>query len=230
MRLRYLDSLIINIKGTYYKILQEIHINNDHLIEEEYKRKAKDIFDYIGIVLSFYSNVFFILKLIFGFYSKNFNNYKIMEKILNKNDKNNSINYKKPLENYIISINSNSRSESCEDIDNNENLIENKTDKENEFIPSYNEEGDNKSDIKFKKIRFIHFFLNNLYCKCCSRFNNQEILNVCNKILHRYISLDSIAYNQILLENLFKDYKWNNPNLRNINNDYLIIELRNHIT
>ena len=124
MHLRYLDSLIINIKGTYYKILQEIHINNDHLIEEEYERKAKDIFDYIGIVLSFYSNVFFILKLIFGFYSKNFNNYKIMEKILRKNDKNNSINYKRPLENYIISINSNSRSESCEDIDNNENLIE----------------------------------------------------------------------------------------------------------
>ena len=58
------------INGTYYKILQEFHINNDHLIEEQYERKAKDIFDYIGIVLSFYSNGFYILKLIFGFYSK----------------------------------------------------------------------------------------------------------------------------------------------------------------
>ena len=203
------------------------------MTEEEYEITEKEMFDYIGIVLSFYWNGFFILKLIFGFYSKNFNNYKIIERILSKNNtnNNNSVNSKRPLENYIISINSNSRSESCEDIDNNENLIENKTDKENELIPSYNEEEeDNKSDIKFKKIRFVHFFLNNLYCKCCSRFNNQEILNICNKILYRYISLDSIAYNQILLENLFKDYKWNNPNLRNINNDNLIIELRSHIT
>ena len=216
------------INGTYYKILQEFHLNNDHLIEEQYERKAKDIFDYIGIVLSFYSNGFFILKLIFGFYSKNFNNYKIMEKIIRKNNK--SVNYKRPFENYINSINSNSRSESCESIDNNENLIENKSDKEKEFISSYNEEGDNESDIKLKKIRFVHFFLNNLYCKCCSRFRNQEILNICNKILYKYISLDSIAYNQILLENLFKDYKWNNPNLRNINNNNLIIELINHLT
>lgn len=150
-----------------------------------------------------------------------------MEKILRKNNK--SVNYKRPLENYINSINSNSRSESCESIDNNENLIENKSDKEKELISSYNEEGDDESDIKLKKIRFVHFFLNNLYCKCCSRFRNQEILNICNKILYKYISLDSIAYNQILLENLFKDYKWNNPNLRNINNNNLIIELRKHI-
>lgn len=226
----YFENLIMPINGTYYKILQELHINNDHMIEEKYEIKEKDMFDYIGIVLSFYSNGFFILKLIFGFYSKNFNNYKIMEKILSKNNNNNSVNYKKPLENYIISINSNSRSESCEDIDKNENLIENTNGKENELISSYNEEGDNESIIKLKKIRFIHFFLNNLYCKCCSRFNTQEILNICNKILYRYISLDSIAYNQILLENLFRDYKWNDPDLRNIYNNNLIIELRNHIT
>ena len=226
----YWDNLIMPINGTYYKILQEFHIDNDHFIEEEYERKAKDIFDYIGIAFSFYSNGFFILKLIFGFYSKNFNNYKIMEKILSKNSNNNSVNYKKQLENYIISINSDSRPESCEDFDNNEKLIENPNFKKNEIIPSYNEEVDNESIIKLKKIRFVHFFLNNLYSKCCSRFKDQEILNICNKILYRYISLDSIAYNQILLENLFKDYKWNNPNLRNIYNNKLIIELKNHIT
>ena len=97
------------INGTYYKILQEFHIDNDPFIEGEYERKAKDIFDYIGIAFSFYSNGFFILKLIFRFYSKNFNNYKIMEKILSKNSNNNSVNYKNQLENYIISINSDSR-------------------------------------------------------------------------------------------------------------------------
>ena len=78
----YFENLIIPINGAYYKILQEFHSDNDHLTEEEYEITEKEMFDYIGIVLPFYWNGFFILKLIFGFYSKNFNNYKIIERIL----------------------------------------------------------------------------------------------------------------------------------------------------
>ena len=220
---------IFNINGTYYKELLDFRIDNAHHIEEIYERKAKDIFDYIAIVLSYFSNGYFILKNIFLFYSKNFNNYKIIEKILSKG--NNLIDYKIPLEDYIIPINSNSRSESENDIGykDGEDLLDNKTEKEDELINTYKGTEDIGNGISFKKIRFIHFFLNNLYCKCCSKINTQEILNISNKILYKYISVDSIAYNQILLENLFKDYKWNNPNLRNIyNNNELIIQLRNH--
>ena len=226
----YLKNLIMFINGTYYKILQEFHINNDHLIQEEYERTAKDIFDYIAIILSYFSNGFFIAKFIFNFYSKNFNNYKIIEKILTKN--NNIINYKKPSDFVNFSVNSESQSESN---DNNieEDFLENEKvkdkDKESELILSYKKEKDNERKINFKKIRFVHFFLNNFYCKCCSKFNNQETLNIYNKILYKYISLDSIAYNQILLENLFHDYKWNNPSLKNIDNNDLIFQLRNHM-
>lgn len=218
------------INDTYYKILQEFHINNNHLVQEEYERTAKDIFDYIAIILSYFSNGFFIAKFIFNFYSKNFNNYKIIEKILTKN--NNIINYKRPLNFVNFAVNSESHSESS---DNNieEDFLENEKvkdkDKESELIPSYKKEEDNERKINFKKIRFVHFFLNNFYCKCCSKFNNQETLNICNKILYKYISLDSIAYNQILLENLFHDYKWNNPSLKNIDNNDLISQLRNHM-
>ena len=61
------------------------------------------------------------------------------------------------------------------------------------------------------------------------RSEKQEFLYVCNEILHKYISIDYILYNQIKLENLLKDYKWNNPKLSKIENNELIIELKKHI-
>ena len=42
----------------------------------------------------------------------------------------------------------------------------------------------------------------------------------------RYLSLDSILYNQIMIENLFIDYHWNNSLLNNIKNNELIIKLK----
>ena len=41
------------------------------------------------------------------------------------------------------------------------------------------------------------------------------------------MSIDSLLYNQIKLENLFKDYKWNDPELNDIKNNRMIISLKN---
>ena len=79
---------------------------------------------------------------------------------------------------------------------------------------------------KNRKLRFIHFFLNNLYCNCCYKFKPQKIIHTCNEILLKYASIDSILYNQILLENLLKDYKLNNPELSTIYNNELIFKLK----
>ena len=57
-----------------------------------------------------------------------------------------------------------------------------------------------------KKFRFIHFFLNNLHLKCLNHFKQQEILYLCNEILLKYLSIDSIMYNQMIFENLLKDF------------------------
>ena len=38
--------------------------------------------------------------------------------------------------------------------------------------------------------------------------------------------MDTIIYNQILLENLFKDYKWNNIELSDLRNNDLIEKLK----
>ena len=49
-----------------------------------------------------------------------------------------------------------------------------------------------------------------------------------NDIMYHYLSVDFLVRNQILLENLFKDYKWNNPLLSNIQNNQMIIKLKNN--
>ena len=35
--------------------------------------------------------------------------------------------------------------------------------------------------------------------------------------------------NQILIENLLKDYKWNDPNLNNVENNNLFVELKTYL-
>ena len=45
--------------------------------------------------------------------------------------------------------------------------------------------------------------------------------------MFKYCSIESILYNQILLENLFKDYHWNNKELNSIINNEYIIQLQN---
>ena len=52
--------------------------------------------------------------------------------------------------------------------------------------------------------------------------------NVANyEILAEYYSVDKILYSQLILENLFRDYKWNDIGLSKIDNSELIIQLKN---
>ena len=78
-----------------------------------------------------------------------------------------------------------------------------------------------------KKLNFYDFFFNNIYLKCCRKNKNQELINNINVIVYKYLSIDYLLYNQIKLENLFKDYQWNNPELNDIQNNKLIIKLKN---
>ena len=48
-----------------------------------------------------------------------------------------------------------------------------------------------------------------------------------NEITSKYLSVDYLLYNQIKLENLFKDYKWNNPLLNTFRNNQLLMNLNN---
>ena len=94
-----------------------------------------------------------------------------------------------------------------------ENDVNEVINSEEKISEEQNEEKDliNEEVRILPKISFFGFYLNYIYFKICKRRKNQEILNLCEKIIFKYISIDSVLYNLMRLENLFKDYKWNNP-------------------
>ena len=209
------NESILWYNNTYYKVFHILHINNDHKIEDEYERKEVSAIDFIANAISYFPNVFSVLKFIFLFYSQNFNNYKIVEKILSK--KNN-----KDIE--LLSLQRKNKSNIEELIIKESN--EEKDDEKKSGLLDEDKSIEKGNEIKLTKLRFIHFFLENFYCKSCSKYTPQELIHICNTILLKYLSVDSILYNQILLlENLFKDYKWNNPELNKLDSNKLIIEL-----
>ena len=86
---------------------------------------------------------------------------------------------------------------------------------------------DKTSSQVLKKLSFFDFFFNNIYYKkFCIRIKKQYLIDSTNDILYKYLSADSLLYNQIKLENLFKDYKWNNSLLNDVENNKLIINLK----
>ena len=70
-------------------------------------------------------------------------------------------------------------------------------------------------------MHFYDFIFNNIYSKKCCLSKKQEIIDSCNELVSEYFTIDNIIYNQMRLENLFKDYKWNNPELNTIGNNKL---------
>ena len=212
----------------------KFRVDNTQFIE--YFRKRKSELDIIANILSLIANIFSCVKIGYGFYSNYFINFKIVEKILNKN-----IPTKKILKieqssemndlenNKFISINDDI-SEKCLDKNNNEdnqNSDNNNTDDAFE-IESDNYESLSQDIPKLKKLHFFDFFLNNIYSLCKKR-KAQKIIHLCNKIVYKYASIDTLVQNQIILENLFKDYKWNQPSLNNEENNNLFIQLKTYL-
>ena len=77
------------------------------------------------------------------------------------------------------------------------------------------------------KINFLHFFFNNVYFSFCKKMKAQEIIKLSNEIIGKYLSIENILLNQMIMENLMKDYKWNNPDLNSIKKNELIIKFNN---
>ena len=111
--------------------------------------------------------------------------------------------------------------------DENKYSINNQHDNDDNIISENENNNESPPPIALKKLSIFDFYFNNIYPKCCKKIKNQEILNLTNEIVLQYLSLDYILYNQIKLENLFRDYRWNNPTLSNIQNNDLIRKLIN---
>ena len=211
----------------------------------EYKRSKIEFTDVLSTIGALFSTVNFVFAAIFKFYSKNFDNYNIVQKVLqfdkiSNNKRQISLNLKKnetggnnimfPLieipddkDNEINNKSSDFKNKNDDDIDINENKDVNELPEKNELI-------DKDNNINLPKINFFNFYLNNLYCcNKSKKIHKQEILNMCNDIVAQYSSIDTIIVNAMRLENLFLDYKWNNPNLSKLLNHELIIKLNNYL-
>ena len=200
----------------------------------EYRRKEIGIMDILAKIGALFSTFNFVFVTIFKFYENNFNNYKIINKILPpikiKKDitiKKNEIEENK-IENVISPLlNRDDDNKEAKDIEiintiSDEELKGSDVDK-NIFI----KKEDKRRNLP--KISFLQYFLNNIYCQCCRKNQKQVLIDICNKIVLKYTSIDYILLNQIKLENLFKDYKWNDPSLNDIKNNELIISLKNNV-
>ena len=207
----HMRILDFNNKSYVELILADFEYDKQHY--NEYFRKRISELDLLANILSLMANFFTGVRFIFGFYSDNFNNFKIIEHLLNnrgvkKIKVDQSSEMINVVNNKLISINNDLNKKDLNKNNNKESLLdENFKDNDNNDI-NLTDSKLSPDDKKMNKLRFFDFFLNNLYC-CCKKQKQQQIIHICNEIVYKYSSLDSIIKNQILIENFLKDYKWN---------------------
>ena len=199
-----------------YKILYIFICENFHDNYIEYKRKKISvIFNVIASICSIATTLFNGLRLGFStLYSGNFDNYKIIDRILATRDISMEKTTKKSEDNKSSLLTE------LKDIgvDN-----ENENEKIDKFIEDKKVE-ENKESI-LPKYHFFDFIFNLFSC-CCKNNKTQKCISTCNEIREKYYSIENILYNQLMMENLLKDYKWNNPDLKFIQNIQIIDRLK----
>ena len=209
-----INDPIINqyIKGFGYALnLYEIKFFNEHKTYIYYKRKIISFLSVLANIFALLSGIFSGFSSFNSFYSKNFDSYKIIENILKHPKLPN-----KPTElssNVISSINDEegqkSEPEQIENTSQNERLI------------------DEPPPIILNKYCCGDFFINYIPSKCCQKKSIQKQLNNANYIIQKYLSVELLIYNQIMLENIFQDYRWSNRRLNHIQNNEMIMKLNN---
>ena len=212
----------------------EIYFSNDHKEYLFYKRKKVELLDLLANIGALFSTIRYIFSFLFSFYSKNFDNYKIIWNILNYQNEQIKIIELNTDINLLTSQDKQIDKDIIKDINNLEPLIEetaNKTKislKYSDIDNTINDQDSSEtSSIILKKLHFYDYLFNNIYSKCCKKNKKQETINTINNIINKYLSVDYLLYNQILLENLLKDYKWNNQILNRIQNNKMIMKLKN---
>ena len=227
----YVDPIYI-FNNTKYRFMGMVEYEVDFNHYDEYTRTKKSFLVLISNVFSLSLGIFKFLRLFLTiFYSNNFDNYKIVEKLFYdikpvKIEKTPKIKLNKSSINENSLLDKNERSEDSSNYDE-----ENKSIGNEDIINDINEsKKEDKEKMILPKFRFIDFLFNNLCCNKICKNKRQEIITNCNKLINKYYSIENILYNQIKIERLLKDYKWNNEELANINNNNeLIYELNNSI-
>ena len=209
----------------YYKVVAIMEYYKDNFgYYDNYSRERISIFDAIANICALVTTLYGVITFIFcGFYSNSFDNYKIVEKILSRTA---YLNIKE-----IKDIKDETQKEQIElkeqiESDKGETLLEVNEDNKKMIDDNKEKESNLKPIFKIPKFHFYDFLYNNVYCDCCKPSSIQGIISSCNDLISKYYSIDAVIYNQLRLDNLFKDYKWNNPQLNNITNNDLISQIK----
>ena len=198
-------------------LLLEIHPNQFQ--HDKYTRKKNSWLDVLADVSALSSTVLDLMALAYGFlYSQNYDNYKIIENIISQKMRINIDNKIEDKEELKIEFNSGL-------LDSNE-----EEDKEKEKIDlekKLNDDLPKKGTIYLPFMRFYDFLFHQFYFKCCfGPSNKQTFIDSCNGVVAKYLSVENLLYNQIRLENLLKDYKWNNPQYDTQEKNDFLLELK----
>jgi len=224
------------------KVLCIIKMNNLHNRYVEYTRLKKSLLDVFANIGALFSTIFTFFNFIFKFYSKNLDNYLIIKEILYRPKKeilNNNLKIQRSQTIKFDNINKKNKDIIYDDnksFDTSKSVpfkskrinISNKIKikKQNENDNDKKVDNVNHNFDNLIKVNFIQFLLNNVYFKRKNRIKDQKVIDICNQILSKYTSIDIILYNQIIFENLLKDYKWNNNNLKYIGSNILVKQLK----
>jgi len=204
------DWEIKDLDGNHFKVLLYLESRPNLYEYERYSRKKISFLNVLASVAALGSTVLNLMSLAYGIlYSENYDNYKIIENILTKKMK--------------INIHSNDlTNEDTKEGKMSElktDLIITENEKNdyniNDSVDENEEENNTKNNLKERKDlpipKFFDFLFHKFYCKCCQSSDKQNLISSCNDLVAKYITIESILYNQMKLEYLWKDYKWNNP-------------------
>ena len=225
------------------KILSAITFNNENHQIEEYVRKRRSPLDVLANIGSLFSTFLTAFSFFYNFYSKKNNNYTIIKELLssqrifiNSSPRINILksktikfeNNSKRNKNYLNldkkSIDT-SKSVPFKSEENNINITNKKISRNNNQYLQEQEQQKNEN-IHLKEIFFMDFLLKNFICKKNKKKKNYIIIDISEEIICKYTSVETILYNQIMFENLLKDYIWNKPFLGKISYNFMIQKLK----
>ena len=213
------DGHVRKIQGEDMIVLLYLEVHPNYSQHDKYTRKRNSFLDTLADISALSSTVLDLISLAYGFlYSQNYDNYKIVETILSKKMRlniNNKIEEKDELK---IEL-------KTDLIDNDDNQVfeKEKTDEEKNI----DEDKEKKKDsINLPFMRFYDFLVHEFYFKCFGPSKKQAFIDSCNDVIAKYTTVENLIYNQIRLENLLKDYKWNNPQYEIQEKNDFIFELQ----
>ena len=123
------------------------------------------------------------------------------------------------------------KEENLIDKQNGSNLDKNALSINDEIINENDREIINKDfNEGFPRLSFFDYLFNEIYDGRCGKLKKRHLIQKCNEIVSKYYSIECVVSYLIKLENLLKDYRWNNPGLNNLENNELILDLKNLIS